>query len=73
MRSRKTVTMAVPEGAAASGILRCILRTGRWCRALGMGTPGAEVQQRERAHHVMQGAGHRSGAVWSYYLLRGLS
>ena len=73
MRSRKTVTMAVPEGAAASGILRCILRTGRWCRALNMGTRGAEVQQRQRARDVMQGAGPRSGGVWGDYLQRGLS
>ena len=68
MRSRKTVPMAVPEDAASSGILRRILRTGRWCRALRMGTRGADVQQGERALDAMQGAGQRSGGIWGDYL-----
>ena len=73
MRSRKKVTIIAPEGAASSGIVRRILRTGRWCRALNMGTRGTEVQQRQRAHDAMQGAGQRSGGIWRDYLQRGLS
>ena len=70
-RSRKKVTIAAPKGAASSGTVRRILRMGRWCRALRMGTRGAEVQQRESVHDVMQGAGQRSEEVWSCYLQRG--
>ena len=72
-RVRKKATTAAPKGAASIGIVRRILRTGRWCRALNMGTRGAEVQQRQRACDVMQGAGPRSGGVWGDYLQRGLS
>ena len=73
MRSKKKVTMAAFEGAAPSGIARRILRMGRWCRALNICTRGTEVQQRQRAHDAMQGAGQRSGGVWRDYLQRGLS
>ena len=73
MRSKKKVTMAASKGAAPSGILRRILRMGRWCRALRMGTRGADVQQRERAHDAVQGAGQRSRGIWGDYLQRGLS
>ena len=72
-RSKKKVTIAAPKGAASSGTVRRILRMGRWCRGLKMGTRGAEVQERERTHDAVQGAGQRSGGIWGDYLQRGLS
>ena len=72
-RSKKKVTIIAPLGAASSGIVRRILRMDRWCRALRMGTRGAEVQECERAHDAVQGAGQRSGGIWGDYLQRGLS